>query len=48
MGKNIDKELEKMISRLEKLGRENDFTLYADVEKVEKLKNILENIFVNS
>ena len=43
--KNIDKELEKIISRLEKLGRENDYTLHAKEENVEKLKNILENIF---
>ena len=45
MGKDIDKELEKIIAQLEKLGQENDFTLYADSKKVEKLQYILENVF---
>lgn len=45
MGKDINKELEKIIAQLEKLGQENNFTLYADAEKVEKLQYILENIF---
>lgn len=43
--KDITNEIEEMIEKLEKLGAENDYTLYAEKEKVDKLKHILNNLF---
>lgn len=43
--KNITTEITEMIEKLEKLGAENDYTLYAEEEKVQKLKDILDNLF---
>lgn len=43
--KNITTEIAEMIEKLEKLGTENDYTLYAEEEKIQKLKGILDNLF---
>ena len=42
---DITKELEKMTDKLEKLGKENNYTLAADKKAIEKMKAILDNLF---
>lgn len=43
--KDITKELEKMVDKLEKIGKENNYTLTADGKAIEKMKTILDNLF---
>lgn len=43
--KDVTKEIEKIINKLEKEGKANDYTLQADAESIEKLQYILKSIF---
>lgn len=45
--RNVTTEITKIIEKMETLGKENDYTLCAQEEKLEQLKNILDNIFLS-
>ncbi len=43
--KDITNDVISMIIRLEKLGRENDYSLECECDQLEKLQYILKNVF---
>ena len=42
---NVTEELETLIVKLEAIGLENDYTVYADETKIAHLKWLLDNLF---